>query len=279
MTQSQKVNGDLIALSGHAPVTFGHVHARGFGLVVNADDWGLNRETTDRTFDCIRCGSVSAVSAMVFMEDSERASEISKSTAVDTGLHLNFTAHFGGAVPTKLAEHQTRLADYLRGNRFSQAVFNPFLAGSFEYSTKAQIEEFARLHGHEPARLDGHHHMHLCANVLLSKLLPPGTTVRKSFSFQPGEKSFVNLWYRNAIDKLLRKRHRVSDFFFTIQPLADLIRLRRNIELSLRFKVEIETHPQDPEEHSFLTSETFQRLLLDLVSMPGEVSTSTKTQA
>src|ERR1035438_7665463 len=45
-------------------------------LIVNADDWGRDHETTERTFECILRGAVSSVSAMVFMGDSERAAGI-----------------------------------------------------------------------------------------------------------------------------------------------------------------------------------------------------------
>ena len=38
-------------------------------LIVNADDWGLDRQTTDRTLECCLPGAVSSVSAVVFMED------------------------------------------------------------------------------------------------------------------------------------------------------------------------------------------------------------------
>src|SRR5438445_7602395 len=63
-------------------------------LIINADDWGRECETTDRILDCICCGAVSSVSGMVFMEDSERAACIAREKGVDVGLHLNFTTPF-----------------------------------------------------------------------------------------------------------------------------------------------------------------------------------------
>src|SRR5271156_5311527 len=83
-------------------------------LVVNADDWGRDFENTERTMECIGHGSVSAVSAMVFMEDSERAAAIAREHNVDAGLHLNFTTAF--SAPTALAllnDHQERIARHL----------------------------------------------------------------------------------------------------------------------------------------------------------------------
>src|SRR5579863_9771612 len=56
-------------------------------LIVNADDWGWDRETTDRTLNCFLEGSLSSVSAMVFMQDSERAARLARQHGIDAGLH------------------------------------------------------------------------------------------------------------------------------------------------------------------------------------------------
>ena len=55
-------------------------------LIINADDWGRTCDTTDRTIECFRSNGVSSVSAMVFMEDSERAAMIAQEHAIETGL-------------------------------------------------------------------------------------------------------------------------------------------------------------------------------------------------
>src|SRR5262245_40045723 len=95
-------------------------------LIINADDWGRDTETTDRTLDCFRAGAISATSAMVFMKDSERAAMLAREYRLDAGLHLNLTEPFSAPhIPTKLAEHQTRVAGYLRRHRFAQVVFHP----------------------------------------------------------------------------------------------------------------------------------------------------------
>jgi chitin disaccharide deacetylase len=233
-------------------------------LIVNADDWGCDRETTDRILDCFRCGTVSSVSAMVFMEDSERAAVIAREYGIDTGLHLNFTSSFSvPGVPSQIVEHQKRVSQYLLRHRLSQVVFHPGLIRSFEYVLDAQRDEFIRLYGREPKRLDGHHHMHLCANVLFGGLLPPGTIVRRNFSFESGEKSFGNRCYRRVIDRALERHHRLTDFFFSIQPLAPLDRLQRIVNLSRQSVVEVETHPQDPAEYTFLTGDGIDKLVGD----------------
>ncbi len=223
-------------------------------LIVNADDWGYDRETTDHTLDCIRCGAVSSVSAMVFMKDSERAAAIVHEKGIDAGLHLNVTAPFSASgIPTRLIEHQERVSRYLLRSRLSQVVFHPGLTRSFEYVVSAQLNEFGELYGREPGRLDGHHHMHLCSNVLLGRLLPLGTVVRRNFSFQPGERAFHNRIYRRAVDRALARRHRLTDFFLPLMPLEPSGRLKRVFSLARNFVVELETHAINPVEHYFLT--------------------------
>ena len=55
----------------------------GAAVIVNADDWGRDNATTDRCLDCFLLGAVSSVSAMVFMEDSERAAHLARHHGVD----------------------------------------------------------------------------------------------------------------------------------------------------------------------------------------------------
>ena len=222
-------------------------------LIVNADDWGRDCDTTDRTLDCFRCGSLSSVSAMVFMRDSERAAALARNHAVDAGLHLNFTLPFSGRVPSHLAMHQERLSHHLIRYRLSQTIFHPGLSRSFEYVVAAQVDEFTRLYGREPNRLDGHHHMHLCANVLFGGLLPAGTMVRRNFSFRTGEKGRVNRLYRSAVDRVLAKRHRLTDYFFSLAPLEPQNRIYEILSIAAASVVELETHPINIAEYGFLT--------------------------
>jgi hypothetical protein len=192
---------------------------------------------------------------MVFMEDSERAAATARERGIDAGLHLNLTTPFSAPkCPARLLEHQRELARHLLRHRLAPVVFRPGLSRSFEYVVVAQREEFSRLYGTDPERLDGHHHMHLCANVLLGRLLPPGTLVRRSFSFQRGEKSFCNRLYRHAVDRILARHHRLVDFFFSLAPIEPASRLQRIFSLARQFVVEIETHPIQPDEYRFLTA-------------------------
>src|SRR5262249_2220583 len=135
------------------------------------------------------------------MEDSERAAAVARGAQIDTGLHFNFTTPFSAPnCPRQLLARQAALAKYLRRGPLARAVFHPGLVRSFEYVTKAQLDEYGRLYGAYPERIDGHHHMHLCANVLVGKLLPAGTIARRSFSIRPGERSFLKRKYHQLLD-------------------------------------------------------------------------------
>lgn len=189
---------------------------------------------------------------MVFMEDSERAAAIAQAKNLDTGLHLNFTTLFSArALPCKLLEAQQRVASYLRRHRFAKVMFNPALRGPFEYLVATQLDEFLRLYGREAKRIDGHHHMHLCENVLFAGLLPAGTLVRRHFTFQSGEKGLINRLYRSVIDARLARRHELVDFLFPLVPMR-LARLQRIVSLARHSIVELETHPVNCEEYQFL---------------------------
>src|ERR1051326_3039663 len=101
------------------------------------------------------------------------------------------------------------------------------------------MEEFQRIYGEAPKRIDGHHHMHLWANVLWGKLLPAGTVARRNFSFKPGEKGALNRWYRRKIDGTLAKRHRLTDYFYSLPPLDVPGRLEKIFPLAVENTVEL----------------------------------------
>ncbi len=225
---------------------------------MNADDWGRDPNTTDRIRDCIGLGAVSSTSAMVFMEDSLRAGSLARDHGVDTGLHLNFTTAFTGQqISSRLLEHQGRIARYLSRNRFARTLYHPGLVSSFKYLVAAQLEEYERVYGTRPDRIDGHHHMHLCANVLFGDLLPKGILVRRNFTFPPNEKGRLNRFYRAYIDRQVAKRNRVVDYLFQVVPIEPMERLRRIFTLANSAVVELETHPVLGDEYQFLSSGKF----------------------
>ncbi len=186
-------------------------------LIINADDFGRSAAETDAALRCYRTARLTSVSAMVFMADSERAAELAKENKLDVGLHLNFAERFtGNRIPKTLGNYHDKIVRFLMRNRYSQLLYNPFLRREFSYSYEAQVEEFTRLFGKPPSHIDGHHHMHLCANLLLSNLIPAGMKIRRNFSFWPGEKSWFNRAYRALVDRWLARRYPLTDYFFDL---------------------------------------------------------------
>ena len=239
-------------------------------LIMNADDWGRDILTTNRILECTVPGAVSSVSAMVFMKDSERAATMARDHAIDTGLHLNLTTPFSTAsCSSMLMQCQQKIARYLLRHPLAQVMFHPGLTHAFEYVVAAQIEEFNRLYGATPSRLDGHHHMHLCANVLFQGLLPANTIVRRNFFFETNEKSLWNRLYRRFVDRVLARRHCLRDYFFSLAPLQPEGRLQRIFSLSREYVIEVEVHPVNKDEYAFLIEGGIARLA-------GSVSLQTK---
>jgi predicted glycoside hydrolase/deacetylase ChbG (UPF0249 family) len=65
-------------------------------LIINADDWGHQRPRLMLQSNVIGKEESHLFSAMVFMEDSERAAELANDNGLDVGVHLNFTEPFTG---------------------------------------------------------------------------------------------------------------------------------------------------------------------------------------
>ncbi|MCB1097955.1 MAG: ChbG/HpnK family deacetylase [Verrucomicrobiae bacterium] len=222
-------------------------------LIVNADDWGGWHSATDAALKYFSKGIVTSASAMVFMEDSERAAGLAKENGLSTGLHLNFTQAFTGIAVNKQLERALRATSkYLCSSRLASLVYNPFLHASFSRLCAAQIEEYRRLYGTEPTHINGHQHMHLCMNVIISGFLPRGAIVRRNFTFRKGEKSFLNRAYRDILDARLSRHHTLTDQFYSLKSAIEHRRLSAILEASKTNSVELMTHPEWVIESQFL---------------------------
>jgi chitin disaccharide deacetylase len=227
-------------------------------LIVNADDLGRSKAETDAAMDCYANGRITSTSAMVFMTDSERASEAALGAGLDAGLHVNFSEEFSaGCVPKELRKAHDEIRRFLTAHKYALLIFNPLLIRQFEFVFTAQLAEFNRLYGRPPSHLDGHQHLHLATNILVQRVLPIRAKVRRSFSFLQREKSFVNRWYRSAVDRRLMRRHRVTDYLFSLSDHLTLDKFERVICLARQANVELMVHPQRPAEYAFLMSDAY----------------------
>jgi chitin disaccharide deacetylase len=234
-------------------------------LIINADDWGRSVAETDAALKCFKERRITSASAMVFMADSERAADLSSANGLEVGLHLNFSESFTDRkCPENLRHCHHRIVTFLRRNKYAHTLYNPYLRKEFACLYNAQAQEFTRLYGKHPSHIDGHHHMHLCANLLVSNLIPAGMKIRRNFSFQPSEKSWTNRAYRTFVDRWLARKYRLTDYFFDLSQCIQQKKLDRVTALATSANVELMTHPIVPREAEYLMSDEFSELLRHL---------------
>jgi len=231
-------------------------------LIITADDWGKNTAATNNSLLTFKNDGITSVSSMVFMKDSERASELALENEIEAGLHLNFSQAFdGGITSERLMDFQLRLAAFLEKNRYAAMVYHPFLKKEFEYVYMAQHAEFVRLYGMPPVHINGHRHKHLCSNLLIDGLMPKGSMVRRTFTFNRGEKNGFNLIYRRLIDRIIENKYVCTNSFFSIMPIKKKERLLKIINLSMGSAVELMVHPEREEEFNFLMSDEYLHMI------------------
>jgi chitin disaccharide deacetylase len=228
-------------------------------IIVNADDWGRSPKETEAALDCYRAGRLTSVTGMVFMADSERAADIALSNNIPVGLHINLNEPFTGKISSDyIRSAQRRIAGFLNKNKYMQLLHNPFLAKPIREVFNAQLEEFCRLYRKSPSHFDGHQHMHLCTSMLIVAPIPRGEKIRRSFSFESGEKSVVNRSYRACVNHRIQSRYRLTDYFFALsERLRPEERFTRVCALARDTAVELMTHPIVPEEQAFLMSDRY----------------------
>ena len=227
-------------------------------VIINADDFGRSRTETTAVINCFNRGRITSTTAMVFMEDSERAAECGLASGIDIGLHLNFSQVFTGRVAdARLREYQADIVAFMTRNRYALLLYHPGLRKQFHYVYQAQFDEFVRLYSRQPSHVDGHQHRHLCTNMLVDRIIPTGYRIRRSFSFSPGEKGYVNRAYRAMVDRAIARRYKVTDFFFSLDQTLRYDRLGRVLDLARTSVVELMAHPKYPSEFEFLMGDAF----------------------
>ena len=235
-------------------------------LIINADDWGRSAGETDAALSCYDDAKITSVSAMVFMADSIRAANIALGRHIPTGLHINLNEPFSAPPPDpEIQSRHKRIVRFLNRARYSQLLFNPLLREHFRRVYRAQVEEFVRIYRQPPTHYDGHQHMHLCTNMLVTVPIPPGQKVRRSFSFRPREKGVLNRAYRFLVYRRLRSRYRVTEYFFALSQYLGTDRIGRVCKLASSANVELMTHPVVQREQAFLRSKEFAQALRGLL--------------
>lgn len=221
-------------------------------LIVNADDMGASRTTTDPVLDCFGAGTITSTTAMVWMPDSERAAESSRQRALPVGLHLNLTAPFGAdAVPDDIRDRQLGLTRHFGRESWRAETEVRVPTALIAAAIADQLKQFREQFG-EPTHIDGHHHIHLHPAVLSQ--LPPSLPIRPPLTGAPA--SLAQRWRL--------RRCRSADVCLALSDVhpalgGDGLEM---LEPAARGRVvEVMTHPLQPTERQALDSPEWVRAL------------------
>ena len=231
---------------------------RGGLLVVNADDLGLDSDTTDAILRCFDGERITSASAMVWMSDSERAMARARDRGMPLRLHLNLTEPFHDhRAPKEVRERQAGLVTYFRRSPLTFWTYNPLVASQVELAIEDQLAAFRRLSGTAPNAFDGHEHVHTSPTVFLSRALRTIPATRPTFTFGPGERPWVNRTVRTMLNGILRRRFQSTKWFFSLRDESSSLsesHLASRLALAEDASVELMTHPQRPDEYALLMS-------------------------
>lgn len=237
-------------------------------LIVNADDWGYDEPTTRAIADCHVAGGLSSTTAMMFMAGSEEAASLAgEYPQLGIGLHLNlFEAYTADSVPAPVRDRQRVLLDGFQHGRLRRWMYDPRIRRQVDRVIADQWERFLELYGHWPTHVDGHHHSHLAANVLLSPSLPRGIAIRNALSDAHRSNPITKI-LRETRRRLVLSRFRSTDYFFSIEtawPGLSGPPPEEELGLARRASVEVMVHPAFPREYGPLQSEEWAATLQSL---------------
>jgi predicted glycoside hydrolase/deacetylase ChbG (UPF0249 family) len=233
-------------------------------LIVNADDWGGEEPTTEAIRAAFRAGRVTSTTAMVYMEDSERAAATAREDGLPVGLHLNLTQPFSGTdVPGPVREHHERVVAIFSGQgedghpgttKLRRWLWDPRVSGAVAAALRDQVECFEALYGAPPDHFDGHNYVDTAPNVFLSRALPRGTKMRNTLGAYPLDRGAMAI-ARAARQKLRERRFGSTRHVLHISDL-DLPDDPR-LALAAKVPVEVICHPDNPAEMERLMSDAW----------------------
>jgi chitin disaccharide deacetylase len=235
-------------------------------LIVNADDLGHDRATSDAICDIYARGRISSATAMVYMEDSARAFGLADEAGIPLGLHLNLMEPYSGIVPE---DRDRAEQDWVVG-RFQASFASRWLPGpklfwAARRSVRAQLAEFERLRGGgPPTHVDGHQHGHLSTPALWTLNASTRPAVRSSFTFRPAEKPLHNRALRRVLNLAIASRFATTDRFHSIRDLHPALGghgIEEVVAEARHRDVEVMVHPGIADEFELLTSEGWSRTI------------------
>ena len=233
-------------------------------LIVNADDWGLREDVTDAILGCFHSEGISSTTGMVFMADSVRAAQLATAESLPVGLHLNLTSRFTDeSVSLLVRRNQESLIEHFE-SRSKRWIFNPGIRRAVAAAIADQLADFHRLYGHSPTHVDGHHHVHVSPNVVLSSALSRRIRMRPPQSFPSRRHSFPMRAFRGMASIAISRRFETPHRLFSLRdlhPTLGGVGLADALEMAKTSAVEIMVHPAREDEQNVLRSTEWRQLL------------------
>jgi chitin disaccharide deacetylase len=227
-------------------------------LIINADDFGLDVDVTDRILECFRAGTISSTTALVWMADSDRAAALSSRETLPIGLHLNLIEPFTAPdVPDAVATTQRGVVERLSSGGIRAQMYHPGWSREFERSIGDQLSRFQELYGRMPTHIDGHRHMHLALNVLFARALGPVKRCRRPLALSIPESPASKRAVRALVHRLIQLRFTTTDWFFSIRALHPELGgsgIDEKLGLASLDSVEVMVHPGVQDELGVLRS-------------------------
>jgi chitin disaccharide deacetylase len=231
-------------------------------LIVNADDLGLERPVSDSIVECFRSGAITSATALVWMRDSDRAAEIARREQIPTGLHLNLIEPYTAPdVPPRVAQTQRRVVERLGKGGLGAQLYHRAWSEDFGQCIRDQLLRFAELYGVPPTHIDGHRHMHLAMNALLSRALEPVRRCRRPVNRPSVESASYKRLARSALNLVVRLRFSTTDACFSVRSLHPELGgsgLDETLARADRSSVELFVHPGYRDELPLLRSDAWR---------------------
>jgi predicted glycoside hydrolase/deacetylase ChbG (UPF0249 family) len=135
-------------------------------LIINADDFGFNREITDGILECHKSGTVNSTTLLVNMPGAEYAAGlVRKFPGLSVGIHLNLTLGKPVLPPDQVISLVNQDGFFHeQAAMFRQAFRFQLNAKEIAAELNAQVERFLA-YGLVPTHADSHHHVADCPQI------------------------------------------------------------------------------------------------------------------
>lgn len=231
-------------------------------IIVNADDFGRDKKTTDAIVDCFLNHKITSTTLMVVHKDCQRASFIAREIGLPVGLHLCFDEGYPVADPAKIP---SLLNEKGALNLTSKNLFRGKInLRELSIELMAQIKKIGDL-GLQMTHIDSHHHLHCHPLVLpiffqFRTYLPSSLKVRIPRNLEPcsilktyGISKYI---YKISAGFFLRRFFRTTDYFTSIKSYRDSNSFQFESVLAKvprqSSSIEIMCHPGELDQYLFL---------------------------